>query len=238
MKLSAPLFKLKREARLLARETGCPLHVALDRLARAEGFGSWSLLAAHHEARAPARKVLDRLVPGDLVLLGARPGLGKTRMGLGLVVEAIRTGERGVFFTLEYTERDVLEGLRAIGAEPERLRDAMGLDTSDQINAGYIIRQMREAPRGTVIVIDYLQLLDQRRETPELSVQVADLKAFAEARGLIIVLISQIDRAFETSGKALPDLADVRLPNTLDLGLFTKTCFLGNGEIQLATVGL
>ena len=222
----------------MSRETGCPLHVALDRLARDEGFSSWSLLAAHHDAHSPARTVLDRLDPGDLVLLGARPSQGKTQMGLSLVVEAIRTGGRCVFFTLEYPERDVLESLRAIGADIERLQGAMRLDTSDRISADYIIDEMQGAPRGTVIVIDYLQLLDQRRETPELSVQVADLKAFAKAHGLIIVLISQINRAYETSGKALPGLADVRLPNTLDLSLFTKTCFLGNGEIQLATAGL
>jgi hypothetical protein len=32
--------------------------------------------------------------------------------------------------------------------------------------------------------------------------------------------------------KSFPDLEDVRLPNPLDLSLFTKTCFLNNGEVQ------
>ncbi|RMB04577.1 hypothetical protein [Eilatimonas milleporae] len=38
MKLSAPVFRLKRRARTLAREEKIPLHQALDRLARREGF--------------------------------------------------------------------------------------------------------------------------------------------------------------------------------------------------------
>ena len=32
MRLSAPIFRLKRQAKLLAREAGIPLHQALDRV--------------------------------------------------------------------------------------------------------------------------------------------------------------------------------------------------------------
>ena len=44
MNLSAPIYKLKRNAKLLSRNDGIPLHQALDRIARNEGFKSWSLL--------------------------------------------------------------------------------------------------------------------------------------------------------------------------------------------------
>ncbi|TGR60188.1 DNA helicase, partial [Mesorhizobium sp. M2D.F.Ca.ET.223.01.1.1] len=46
MRLSAPVYYLKRQARLLSRGENVPLHQALDRVAAREGFGSWSLLAA------------------------------------------------------------------------------------------------------------------------------------------------------------------------------------------------
>jgi hypothetical protein len=46
MSLSAPIHVLKRRAKLRARKGDIPLHEALDRIARAEGFRSWSLLAA------------------------------------------------------------------------------------------------------------------------------------------------------------------------------------------------
>ena len=68
MKLSAPLYHLKRKARLLSRAENIPLHQALDRVARQEGFGGWSLLAAKMTATAPAAKMFARLAPGDLVL--------------------------------------------------------------------------------------------------------------------------------------------------------------------------
>ena len=82
------------------------------------------------------------------------------------------------------------------------------------------------------MVVDYLQLLDQKRENPELMVQVRALRSFARDRGLIFVFISQIDRAYDPLKKPCPGLEDVRLPNPLDLSLFTKTCFLNNGEVQ------
>lgn len=44
MKISAPIKKLKRNAKLRSRSTGQPLHAALDQVASEEGFKSWSHL--------------------------------------------------------------------------------------------------------------------------------------------------------------------------------------------------
>jgi replicative DNA helicase len=232
MKLSAPIYHLKRKAKLLSREKKIPLHEALDHIAEKEGFGGWSLLAAKVTATAPAAKIFARLAPGDLVLVGARPGQGKTLMSLELAVEAMKAGNRGLFFTLEYTENDMLGRFRAIGAAREDFSGLFEFDNSDDINADYIVKRLAAAPRGTLVVVDYLQLLDQKRENPELMVQVRTLQSFARDRGLIFVFVSQIDRSYDPMMKPCPDLEDVRLPNPLDLSLFTKTCFLNNGEVQ------
>jgi len=232
MKLSAPIYHLKRKAKLLSREKKIPLHEALDHIAEKEGFRGWSLLAAKVTATAPAAKIFARLAPGDLVLVGARPGQGKTLMSLELAVEAMKAGNRGLFFTLEYTENDMLGRFRAIGAAREDFSGLFEFDNSDDINADYIVKRLAAAPRGTLVVVDYLQLLDQKRENPELMVQVRTLQSFARDRGLIFVFVSQIDRSYDPMMKPCPDLEDVRLPNPLDLSLFTKTCFLNNGEVQ------
>jgi hypothetical protein len=232
MKLSAPIYRLKRKAKLLARNTNIPLHEALDRVARQEGFGGWSLLAAKAAATAPAAKLFARLAPGDLMLLGARPGHGKTLMSLELAVEAMKSGHRGMFFTLEYTDKDVQDCFRAIGVDRDDFAGRFAFDNSDDINADYIVDRLAAAPRGTLVVVDYLQLLDQKRANPDLMVQLRRLQAFARDRGLIFVFISQIDRSYDPVRKPCPDLEDVRLPNPLDFSLFTKTCFLNDGEIQ------
>ena len=232
MKLSAPIYHLKRKAKRLSREDNIPLHDALDRVATTEGFSTWSMLAAKAAAVTPANKLFPQFRPGDLVLVGARPGQGKTLMSLELAVEAMKSGHRAAFFSLEYTEKDVLDRMRAIGVEPAQFDKLFEVDCSDAISADHIVKQMATAPRGTVVVIDYLQLLDQRRENPDLAVQVRALKSFARDKGLIVVFISQIDRSYDPATKPCPDLSDVRLPNPLDLRLFDKTCFINNAEVE------
>jgi replicative DNA helicase len=234
MKLSAPVYHLKRKAKLLSRDGKIPLHEALERIAVKEGFANWSLLIAKASAMAPAGRLFPRLTQGDLLLVGARPGHGKTLLSLELAVEAMKSGNRSVYFTLEYTERDVLDRFRAIDVDPARFVGLFDFDTSDAISADYIIERLASMPRDTLVVVDYLQLLDQRRENPDLLVQIRALKSFARERGLIMVFISQIDRSYDPSRKPCPDLNDVRLPNPLDLTLFDKTCFLNNGEVRFS----
>lgn len=237
MKLSAPIFRLKRKAKVLARESDLPLHMALDRVARNEGFRAWSHLAASASASASdhrsASEMLAQLKPGDLLLLGARPGHGKTLMGLELAVEAVRTGRPGFFFTLEDNKDVVFERLQALGTDRTMVEEKLTIDTSDDICADHIIDRIGRESSGAVVIIDYLQLLDQRRRNTELGLQMKTLRVFASANGSIIVALSQIDRSFEAAGKCFPELADIRLPNPLDISLFTKACFMHNGETHL-----
>ncbi len=106
------------------------------------------------------------------------------------------------------------------------------LDTSADICADYLI----ERPRQVRTVRDFLQLLDQRRQNPQLGDQIRALKAHAVSRNAVIVALSQISRAFDAQAGVLPGLSDVRLPNPLDLGLFAKACFLHEGECRLDQV--
>jgi len=234
MKLSAPVYSLKRLAKDLSREKKIPLHAALDRVAQDEGFTSWGLLAARLSAEGPAGKLFDQLRPGDLVLIGARPGHGKTLMGLELAVRAAKSGRQGRFFTLEWTSNEFQSNLRDMGEDPSTLGEALEFDSSDSISAGHIIECLSSAPSGTLAVVDYLQILDQKRENPELALQIRTLKSYARDRELIIVVRSQINRLYDPASRPLPGLADVRLPNPLDLSLFDRTCFLHNGKVQIS----
>ncbi len=165
--------------------------------------------------------------------------LGRRAIGyaLELAVEAMKAGHRGVFFTLEYTEEEIVDRLRAIGAETRLADGQFAFDSSDAIRADYIMARLATAAPGTLVVIDYLQLLDQQRDTPELMEQVRTLRSFARERGLILVFLSQIDRSYDPATKPFPDLGVVRLPNPLGLALFDKTCFLNRGEVRFQATG-
>ena len=234
MKLSVPIYRLKRNARLLSRRDSIPLHEALDRLASQEGYVSWSLLAAQLSRAPAAGRLLAGFKSGDLVLLAARPGHGKTQLGLEIAVEAMASGYRAFFFTLEYTTLDIHRLFTDIDRNPAELGDRFTLDTSDAICADYMIECLSNMPSKTVAVVDYLQLLDQQRSKPDLEAQLSTLESFARESGNILVFLSQVDRSFEISQREFPDPGDLRLPNPIDLDRFTKTCFLNNGELRVS----
>lgn len=233
MKLSAPIFQLKRRAKVMSREAQIPLAEALNRVAESEGFRSWSLLAALYAKRDPAPAILASLEPGDMVLIGARPMQGKTRLALKLLAEARKAGRFCAYFSLEYTRAEAAGIVASCGINASDLL----LDTSDAICADYMIAKLAGAEAGAVVLVDYLQALDQQREKPPLADQVSALKAFASRAGLIFVFVSQIDRHYDAAAKPLPDITDVRLPNRIDTALFNKTCFLREGEIAFSSAG-
>lgn len=234
MRLSAPIYYLKRKAKMMSRAEAIPLQRAQDVVARAEGFQSWSHLAAahdrHHDRHSPAARLYARLVPGDLAVLAARPGQGKTLLGLELAVTAAREGQSSHFFTLDYTDRDVAAQLDRMGFAGA-VQQVIDIDTSDGICASYITAKLAAVPQPPFVIIDYLQLLDQTRSHPPLDMQLAHLRQMARETDAIIVAISQIDRAFESSGRKLPDWRDLRLPNPIDLSRFDKACFLHEGDM-------
>jgi len=237
MNLSAPIYRLKRQARILSRSEGIPHHEALNRVAREEGFDSWSLLASRVSEYRPSKRLKTELQHGDLVLVGARPGHGKTLLSLEIAVEAMKAGQRSVFFSLECTEADVLRYFAAIGEDPDRYADRFDFDDSDDICATYMVSRLQSAAPGTLVVIDYLQLLDQKRENADLMEQVRQLKAFAKNQRLIMVFVSQIHRSYDPTDRPMPTLDDVRLPNPLDLTLFDKACFMHDGDLELVAIG-
>lgn len=293
------ILRLKQRARQLSRESGTPLHQALDQIARDKGFRRWSLLAARHSNTdsnssnnsgsnsgnnsdsnsnnsANHQTPLEPLESGDLILVAARPGQGKTIACLEVLLSAVNAGCRGLFFTLEYNQAQAAEKLRAVAGEIVAGERGTGLqrveiDSSDDISAPYIIERLSStsdpipadvdkpaihgastiparnrqrltsepsaasanssARPGTVVVIDYLQLLDQRRTSPDLNEQLLELKRFAVERGICMIFISQVHRSFDMSTRRFPGLEDIRLPNPVDLAVFNKACFLHNREI-------
>ena len=194
---------------------------------------AWSALAARMATNSPSSALLPKLAEGDMLLLGARPGQGKTLMGLQLLLDAARDGRRAVFFTLEYTDQEAMHRIQSLDRE---VRHTPEIATSSDISADFIVRHLSGSPRGTVAVIDYLQILDQQRSKPSLSEQIVVLNDFARESGAILGFISQIDRSFDPERDPLPGLDDVRRPNPIPAGMFSKTCFLHAGETRFQSV--
>lgn len=235
MKTSLSLYQLKRRAKCLAQAHHIPLHEALDRVARHEGYSRWSLLVSKHP-RLSVPEIFSRLNDHDMVILGARPGHGKTLLGIRLLLDAIQAGRKGIYFTLECTEQETEKRIRTLAGNLHCAALLPTVVTSEKISASFMIDYLKHFPRGSVILIDYLQLLDQQRHKPALSAQLRELRAYAEETDSIIAFISQIDRTYQPETRPVPDLQDLRLPNPIDLRLFTKAFFLHAGKLGARTI--
>jgi replicative DNA helicase len=165
-----------------------------------------------------------------MLLIAGRPGHGKTRIALRLLLDATKDGRQSVLFSLEYSEREAVDRFHELSRH--LLKTLPDIVTSDDICADYIVSHLGGSPKGTVAVIDYLQILDQQRTKPPLSEQMQVLKTFARKTGVIVAVISQIDCSYESEVAPVPSLSDVRLPNPIPPAIFSKACFLNAGEIR------
>lgn len=233
MKLSTPIYTPKRRAKAQARSQGAPLSTALDHIARTEGFQSWGHLAATYAKTSVAERILRNLIDDELVLIAARPGQGKTLLELELSALAVQQNRPAMVFSLEYTSANITERLHQLGFDLRQISDGLIIDTSDDICAAHIVDRLDAASGAPVVVVDCLQLLDQKRDRPGLANQIAVLSNHARSTGATIILISQIDRRFDEAGRSMPGLKDVRLPNPIDMSVFERASFLHQDEISV-----
>lgn len=255
MKISNPIYVLRRQAKELKRRQDVSLSEALNQVASREGFDSWSLLMSKSQSVFPTKysETLGFLNDGDLVLVAARPGVGKTTFSIGLFAQAIEEERpRGFCFTLVESppqlERRIARysakfaNAQANGTGEEDAEPYL-LSYSNDICAEYIISESRhQLEPGSLIIVDYLQLLSEKRTHPPLQEQVEQLKKFASEVGCIILFICQLDRQVESRTNQKPPLEDIRLPNPLDLGLFNKIILLyretsASEEAEVSFVG-
>lgn len=227
MSISQPVHKLKSHAKKLKQEKSISMTDALNLVAQKEGYSSWSLLMSKLKLPENDREILNYLNPGDLVIIGARPGVGKTSFSIGQLVQAIQAAQaKHFYFSLAEVHRDVAGRMALYDQNIGYNEKKFLLDYSDNISAEYIINRTSDIEKGSLVFVDYLQLLDEKRTNPELQIQIEQLKDYAVKTGAIFIFISQVDREVEYRIDKKPQLEDIRLPNPLDLKLFNKIILL------------
>jgi replicative DNA helicase len=186
------------------------------------------------------------LQPGNLVLLAARPSMGKTSFALNLAFNAAERGEHTAFFSLEMSEDEVLTRLiasvsrldshrlqsgRINQTDYTRIGDAIQRLAASQIHVldcpGVSLMDVRgqarrlKARRGLgLVVVDYLQLMQLPRAENR-NVAVSDvsrgLKLLARELNVPMVVLSQLSRDTEKrGGEKKPMLSDLRDSGALE----------------------
>lgn len=182
-------------------------------------------------------RIMGRSAPGNLIIVAARPSVGKTVFGLQAAMMTARRGHNSAFFSLEMTSdelsqralaaysgvslSDIREGntdgngealghaLCRLDALPMMIDDTGGLHV-DQVRAR--ARAMHRRNPLTLVVIDYLTLLkgsgDNR--TGEIGYVSRSLKAMAKELDCVVMALSQLSRKCEERGDKRPELSDLR----------------------------
>lgn len=185
---------------------------------------------------------LDRVITGlnrsDLILLAARPGMGKTSFALNIARHvSVKSQKRVAFFSLEMTKEQLVsrllstEGLidgtklrsgKLNNDEWERLMEAaqilskanMYLDETTMLTVPAMKAKLRRLRDVDLVVIDYLQLMGSTLRTENLVQVVGEntraLKSMAKELNVPVVLLSQLSRASEQRAEHRPMLSDLR----------------------------
>ena len=173
---------------------------------------------------------------GSFILVGARPGMGKSSFMLSMAMNMAKAGKKVVIFSLEMSANQCLERMSAIlsGVELRKIRtgmlsqedwgkfiqaclelDRMGIVLDDAGNRTTLeIRSIAQLEKADVVFIDYLQLITPFTKKQSRQEEVAEisrtLKLIAKDLNIPVVALVQLSRQTEHRSDRRPTLADIR----------------------------
>ena len=192
---------------------------------------------------------LDKYISGlnksDLVLIGARPAMGKTSFALNLAHNlSVVSKKKVVFFSLEMTNSQLAERLLASQAAVESSKFRSGELTEEEwVRLGHatsalydaklylsdasaitvpemksIVRQMHDVD---CVIVDYLGLISSSERTEnrvqEVTKITKNLKMMAKDLNIPVVCCAQLSRGTEGRGKShRPQLSDLRESGSIE----------------------
>lgn len=176
---------------------------------------------------------------GQLVVVAARPGQGKTAFALNVCRRLVHRGGAALFLSLEMTSVELVERLmvQETQADSTLVRSGRGLnwqaftaaqdrfdkaalyivdDVQTAAQIGSVARRfrIRHPEQDVVIALDYLQLVrmsgrNGQSRAEQVAEVSADMKRLAKEIGSPILELSQLNRASEHESRA-PRLSDLR----------------------------
>jgi len=203
--------------------------------------------AARGETDAIATGIADLdwltggLYPGEMTILGARPGVGKSSLALEIALNAAGAGKRVLVDTLEMTARQYGQRIiaRGSGVMLNHIRHgkistdeqwaALGRAANDNarlpvhftldVRTPEELRALVEATNPELVVVDYLQLMETKRRAENETVRLGRisnaLKAITLDCGVPVLALAQVTR---TEGRAMvmPVLKELRGSGNLE----------------------
>lgn len=189
-------------------------------------------------------KVISGLNRSDLIIVGARPAMGKTSFALNLATNVAKKGSKVLFFSLEMTKEQLAERVismearihgqkmrngRLSNADREHFSAVSGslyeiplyFDDTSNITVNEMKARIRRMRDVDVVIVDYLQLMKSgtrvESRVQEVSEITRNLKLMAKDLEVPVVVLAQLARGTEARGKShRPQLADLRESGSIE----------------------
>ena len=176
---------------------------------------------------------------GDLVVIAARPSVGKTSLGLAMAHNMARRGHPTLVFTLEMDAKQIVSRFLAMNSRTDllALRTGNVFDTDAAAalqnlpihiddTPGISIMELRTKARRArthdkieVILVDYIQLMrtgeSEENRVQEVATITRNLKSLARELGVVVIGLSQLSRAAGDTGNE-PKLSTLRESGALE----------------------
>ena len=182
--------------------------------------------------------MMSGLCPGEITIVGARPNIGKSTIGLQVSTTIAESGTHVAILSIEMTKQQLMQRLvcieaeidvrrlrsgRLSGADFERYQDArrrlqplpIHLDYTPALTAtkatAKLEQLMQDYPVG-LVVIDYLQLMDGPGDSKNQVLETASmaLQNLAKTLELHFLVLSQLSRGVEMREDRRPRMSDLR----------------------------
>ena len=183
---------------------------------------------------------LIKMGKGDLIIVGARPGMGKTSFALNIATNVAKMTKKGVaIFSLEMSGEQLVSIIISSEAMIDSKTLATGnlrpedwdnvadvasslsgceiyIDDTSAITSTEMKSKLRRIPNLGLVVIDYIGLMQSTSNSDNRAQQVGEisrnLKIMAKDFGIPIVCCAQLNRGTESRPGAgkRPTLADLR----------------------------
>lgn len=190
-------------------------------------------------------KVISGLNKSDLLIVGARPAMGKTSFALNLARNvSVMSKKKVLFFSLEMTKEQIAQRVLSTEARVQSTKMRTGLldendwmristatsalydcplyfDDTSNITVQEMKARIRRMKDVECVIIDYLQLMKSGSRTEsrvqEVSEITRNLKLMAKDLSVPVIVLAQLSRGTEARGKShKPQLADLRESGSIE----------------------
>ena len=176
---------------------------------------------------------------GDLIVVAARPSVGKTSLGLAMAFNMAKRGHPTLVFSLEMDAKQVVSRFLAMNSrtdllalrtgnvfDTEAASSLAGLPILIDDTPGISIMELRTKARRAsthdrleVILVDYIQLMrtgeEEENRVQEIATITRNLKSLARELNVVVIGLSQLSRAAGDSGVE-PKLSTLRESGSLE----------------------